>query len=196
MAKVDGPIFSVEARGKLADAVVYFPWKGRHIVRQWLKPTQPRSIKQGFVRVALYTIGKAISKILATAKGSAVDSELYKEATSSVPSGLNWNAWLCGGFVDRMGSAGSLVTGSFESVVDEYSSLGTDELSSWAIEGSALGLSDFAFSYGYTANIPAGLQLYAGAIAAYERSLGSFTTEPVSMGTEEIGAFADAFTEA
>jgi len=41
MAKVDGPLFSLEARGKIGQAIVFFPWKGRHAVRRWLKPTNP-----------------------------------------------------------------------------------------------------------------------------------------------------------
>ena len=46
MAKVDGPLLSLEARGKVADAIVFFPWKGRHVVRQWLKPTNPMDTLQ------------------------------------------------------------------------------------------------------------------------------------------------------
>lgn len=39
MARVDGPLFSLRASGKLADALVYSRWKGRPYVRRWLKPT-------------------------------------------------------------------------------------------------------------------------------------------------------------
>jgi len=194
MAKVEGPLMSIEARGKIADAIVFFPWKGRHVVRQWLKPTNPQSTTQGYVRAAMKAIGKALSKIVSTSQGGALDSELYTEATASVDSGLNWNAWLAGGFLGVLQAANTFVVGSFTDLVDEYSSLGTDELASWAVEGTALGLQDFAFGYGYTTNIPAGLQLYFLAHAAYQRTLGSFTTDPVSMDTDEIGAFADALT--
>jgi len=44
MAKVEGPLFSLEARGKIGNVMVHFPWKGRNVVRKWLKPTNPRDI--------------------------------------------------------------------------------------------------------------------------------------------------------
>ena len=83
MAKVEGPLMSIEARGKIADAIVFFPWKGRHCVRQWLKPTNKKSTAQGYVRAAVYSIGKFITQILAKSKGSALDSYVYQLATSA-----------------------------------------------------------------------------------------------------------------
>jgi len=59
LAKVTGPLFSVSATGKIADAIVYFPWKGIHVVRQWLKPTNPESRDQGDRRVMLGGLGRA-----------------------------------------------------------------------------------------------------------------------------------------
>ena len=34
---------SMSASGKIADAIVYFTWKGRNVVRQWLVPANPQS---------------------------------------------------------------------------------------------------------------------------------------------------------
>lgn len=59
MAKVTGPLFSISASGKIADSMVYFPWKGLHVVRQWLKPTNPESADQGNRRVMLGGLGRA-----------------------------------------------------------------------------------------------------------------------------------------
>lgn len=52
MARVNGPLFSITASGKLADAIVYSRWKGRDYVRQWLIPQNPRDPKQVNVRLA------------------------------------------------------------------------------------------------------------------------------------------------
>ena len=46
MAKVKGPLFSVGASGKIADTLVYFPWKGLEVVRQWLVPADPKTPAQ------------------------------------------------------------------------------------------------------------------------------------------------------
>jgi len=193
MAKVDGPLFSLEARGKIADAMVFFPWKGRHVVRQWLKPTNPKSTKQGYLRAALKAIGKFMAKVGNIGDGDALDSVVYQAATSSADAGMNWNAWLGGGFLDALQTGNTLVTGSLTDLVDVYSSLNTTDLAAWASEASALGMVDFAFGYGYTTNIPAGLQLFFGAHACYSKSIigtAPYNTDPDSWVLADITNFA------
>ncbi len=63
MAKVTGPLFSVSASGKVADSIVFFGWKGINVVRQWLKPANPKSESQGDQRIYLGGTGKAVGKI-------------------------------------------------------------------------------------------------------------------------------------
>lgn len=46
MALVTGPLFSLDASGKLADALVYAKWKGRPYVREWVRPANPRTLPQ------------------------------------------------------------------------------------------------------------------------------------------------------
>lgn len=197
MAKVDGPLFSLEARGKIADALVFFPWKGRHVVRQWLKPTQPQSVLQGYLRVALYGIGKWVKKIESISQGDSVDCVVYQGLTSTVPAGLNWNAWAAQGFLDALQSGGGFVTGSLTDIIDDYSSLNTTDLAAFETEATALGMQDFAFSYGLTDNIPAGLQLYFGAHAVYSNSIigtAPYDTAPASWVLADITNFADDMT--
>jgi hypothetical protein len=197
MAKVDGPLFSLEARGKIADAMVFFPWKGRHVVRQWLKPTNKKSTLQGYLRAALKAVSKFIGAVDCTSDGDSLDSVVYQAATSSAPAGMNWNAWLNDGFLNSLQSANTFKTGSFTDIVDEYSSLGTDEAAAWASDGTARGLADFAFGYGYTTNIPAGLQLYFGAKACYNQSIiGSapYNTDPASWAASDVDDFVEDMT--
>lgn len=172
MAKVDGPLFSLEARGKIGDAIVFFPWKGRHVVRQWLKPTNPKSNLQGYVRAALKAIGKFISMIESISGGDALDSLLYADCTSSADAGMNWNAWLGGGFLEALQLGGVFQTASFLGYVSEYATdLHTTVRGPFETFASALGLEDFAMAYGYTTSIPAGLQLYLGAVACYKKTV-------------------------
>ncbi len=53
MAKVKGPLFSLEASGSVAKTVVYSKWKGRQYVRQHTIPLNPQSEKQVNVRTAM-----------------------------------------------------------------------------------------------------------------------------------------------
>jgi len=65
MAKVTGPLMSMSASGKLADAIVYFTWKGRNVVRQWLKPANPQASDQGDRRIIMGGTGRAVGQIIA-----------------------------------------------------------------------------------------------------------------------------------
>lgn len=197
MAKVSGPLFSLEARGKIADAIVFFPWKGRHVVRQWLKPTNTKSVLQGYVRAALKAIGLWVRKVGNTNDGDAADSIVYQACTSSADAGMNWNAWIGQGFLDMLQTGNTFVTGSLTDLIDVYSSLNTTDLAAWASEASALGIQDFAFGYGYTTNIPAGLQFFFGAYACYQQSIiGSapYNTDVASWVLADITNFAEDMT--
>jgi len=41
MAKVNAPLFSFNASGKLANSLVYFAWKGLDVVRSYIVPANP-----------------------------------------------------------------------------------------------------------------------------------------------------------
>jgi hypothetical protein len=193
MAKVDGPLMSLEARGKIADAVVFFPWKGRHAVRQWLKPTNPKKTLQGYVRVALKAIGKEISKIECIAHKDAVDSKLYLANVAKAPVGLNWNAFHAQALLASFISGGTFATTAFTDLVAKYAS--HTAYTAFDSEASSLGLEDFAFAYGYTQTVKAGCQLYFGAVAAYKNGVSwgtQYTKDPDSFTDSDISAFAAA----
>ena len=46
MARVRTPLLSFGARGKLANTLVFFPWKGIDAVREYVIPTNPRTVAQ------------------------------------------------------------------------------------------------------------------------------------------------------
>jgi hypothetical protein len=192
MAKVDGPLMSLEARGKIGDAIVFFPWKGKHAVRQWLKPTQPNSTLQGNVRAAMYAIGKWIKKIMSNSGGDGVDSKIYSLNTAKAPAGVNWNAFAAQGFLALLQSAGTFKTASLLALVSAYSSLTASVLTAFKTNATALGMADFAFNYGYTVTIEAGCQLYFGALACYYNSIQAsapYNTALASWVASDVDAF-------
>lgn len=50
MVKVNGPMMSMDASGKLADTIVFSKWKGRNYVRNRVIPANPKSGSQVGVR--------------------------------------------------------------------------------------------------------------------------------------------------
>ncbi len=94
MAKVDGPLFSLEARGKIGDAIVFFPWKGRHAVRRWLKPTNPRDIDQKLIRQKLAAVGQCIGKILGVSTDYPNGSLAVVQWKTLTPATQIWNAYI------------------------------------------------------------------------------------------------------
>lgn len=59
MAKVSGPLLSLDARGKIGGALVFSGWKGLQTVRQFVVPANPRSTTQQASRSKLAVAGKA-----------------------------------------------------------------------------------------------------------------------------------------
>lgn len=50
MALVKAPLFSLDARGKIADTLVYSIWKGLNYCRQYVIPFNPNSAAQQTIR--------------------------------------------------------------------------------------------------------------------------------------------------
>ncbi len=186
MAKVTMPLLSTEARGKIADAIVFFPWKGLAVVRQWLKPANPQSTGQMTARTKLKGIGQCISKIQ-TPSDLANGSMIYQLALPKAPSGQPWNSYFakkCLDFIKTTTNWTNL-TGAW-STATAYTSF--NELA------TSLGLVDYNLTTGYTETIAAGLQLYMGAYAAYALELSEYNTDPVDWNVALATAFMQDFT--
>ena len=52
MAKVDGPLLSLDASGSVGGAMTFSKWKGRNYVRQKTKPANPQTAGQTTQRTA------------------------------------------------------------------------------------------------------------------------------------------------
>jgi len=89
MAKVNAPLFSFNASGKLANALVYFGWKGLDCVRSYVIPSNPKSAGQttqrGYFTAAVAAIHAALA--LAANALDAADKAAYAllASTRAIP---------------------------------------------------------------------------------------------------------------
>mgnify|MGYP003375799129 CR=1 FL=1 len=95
MAKVKGPLMSLEASGSIANTITFSIWKGRPYVRQLVTPSNPSSAGQINIRKILGSIAKACRLVLTQKTDVAlVGSPFYVDARDTAPSGQSWISFL------------------------------------------------------------------------------------------------------
>jgi len=184
MAKVTGPLFSIEARGKIADAMVHFPWKGINVVRGWVKPSNPKSDVQGDTRLKLGGLGRAMS---------VVDKlSLYHDDLLALATGFQ--TWVSE-YIHFTISHILMDTAALETEYTAYT--GHAHKSAFDTAAGTLGLVDFTIPYkGTSADMPGGFMVYLLARSAIEsHALDSarfnrapYTTALASWNTTECSA--------
>lgn len=191
MAKVTGPLFSLDARGAIGKIMVHFPWKGRHVVRQWLKPTNPSDQDQKEVRQVLAAAGKNTKYVKTPVTGLLGGSKMYQLLVADAPATQIWNAH----FVKNM-----LADLASPSAFTAYSAamMGTDTIDKWREMATRLGFTTLTDADKYATSISPEMQLAMGAYAAYKLELSSYTsiynTYPSNWTTDEIESFACDYT--
>ncbi|MBA7585921.1 hypothetical protein ES708_27914 [subsurface metagenome] len=92
MAKLKAPLFSFRASGKLADALVYFGWKGLNVVRSWVVPANPKTAAQvtqrGYMSAAVTAIHTAQAD--ATNPLVSADASAYALYGACEPTPRTW----------------------------------------------------------------------------------------------------------
>lgn len=92
MAKVNAPLFSFNASGKLANSLVYFGWKGLDVVRSYVIPANPKTALQvtqrGYLTEAVAKIHACLA--LATHALNAADKAAYAVLASTHPTPRTW----------------------------------------------------------------------------------------------------------
>lgn len=95
MAKVSGPLMSMDASGKFANTLVFSKWKGRPVVRQLVTPSNPQSASQQTARNAMRVLAAAQSWANFTTQTRTGESMTDKmELISLAPAGQAWNGYL------------------------------------------------------------------------------------------------------
>lgn len=149
MAKVSGPLMSMDARGAFAGTLVFSNWKGRPVVRQLVTPGNPATGPQMAVRnsLRLTAVAQHFAN-LAVTKGAGrlvTDEAAIRNIT---PSGYAWNGHL----VKTMIGAGNA---AFASAKAAFTALTAAQKAAW--DAAAAGL---------VPAIPAVVQKAAGNVAA------------------------------
>lgn len=92
MAKLNAPLFSFNASGKIANALVYFGWKGLDVVRSYVIPANPKTTAQntqrGYMTAAVLAIHTAQG--LAANAWATLDSTAYALWGSTFASPRTW----------------------------------------------------------------------------------------------------------
>lgn len=143
MSKVSGPLMSMDASGKLADAIVFSKWKGRNYVRQLVIPYNPQSASQQETRAALGSAGRMNSYV-----GEASDAQTALEsAAPSDQSGVGYYA--------------QQQTSRFEQSDTDYNDVGNaTEKGYFDTAAASLGLTDITIPGSTPLEVPAGLILW------------------------------------
>ena len=95
MAKVTGPLMSMDASGQFGGTIVFSKWKGRNTVRQLVPPSNPRTVGQEDARNRTRVTG-AIQKWInatTTKHDGATDTDKVR-IVAITPSGFAWNGFL------------------------------------------------------------------------------------------------------
>lgn len=189
MAKVTGPLMSVDARGKIADALVFIGWKGIKDVRMWLKPANPQSSAQGNVRTVIGGTGKAAGK---TVSEGNYDSKL--SALDVIPDQQTRQSFLVKYIKEHyFAGKGATLTGNFNSMIDEIT--GHTGYAAFQDGADSLGLVGFSVDYASVDQYEKALGIYCLAKAAvdlnftgtpYSTTLADWTTTQVTSLVTDI----------
>lgn len=120
MAKVTAPLMSFTARGKIADALVFFPWKGINAVRQYVIPANPDTQLQKDQRGYLRTIVGGIHDAMAKANYPlvAADQIAYSALATAKGRVMTWFNMACKLGMDALRLADGYTVYSWGLIVD------------------------------------------------------------------------------
>jgi len=193
MAKVSGPLMSMTASGKIADALVFFPWKGIAAVRQWLKPANPMQPAQGIRRILMGGTGRACGRI-SPRTGSTTVSWLAKELIllKLIPSAQTKQSFLVQYILDHY------ITGSTSYALQLSAATNLTAKTTWQACADVLQLLDFNLSYAGISAYEKTLGLYLIAKACVDLKFPGtpYTTDPSTWTLGYICGFINDFTSA
>lgn len=154
MAIVYGPLHSDNARGKIADALVFLGWKGIKTCRMWLKPANPEDPDQGDIRTIIGGIGRSAGRCL-------VDMTFDKKlkAKEIIPDQQSKQSYLVQ-YIKNTWMAGKKTT-----MISNYNTIrkaatGHALYTTFKAQASAAGFRDFELPYDTISTFPKGLGLY------------------------------------
>lgn len=185
MAKVTGPLFSISASGKIADAMVYFGWKGINVVRGFVIPSNPMSSGQGDQRIVLGGTGRAVGKVRPTKSFAQQLIDL-----NLIPGGQTKQSFLVKYIIDHYiydSTAYAAELAAFSAHTSK---------AAFNAAADALGIVEFDLGYAAVEAYNKGLGLYL--IAKSANALGftgtPYTTNITAWVTADVNGMANDFT--
>jgi hypothetical protein len=153
-AKVTGPLYSLSASGTIGKAMVHFGWKGLNVVREWLKPSNPKLPDQGDVRIVFGGLGQA-SRCAGLADDTHTDSPFAADAKICNPSGQTWVSYLVQYLIKNVMPDAT----AYEAIYTAFEAHAQKSI--FTAQAALLELADFDVSYKGTAHVfSKGMQLY------------------------------------
>jgi len=132
MAKVSGPLMSMQASGKFADTLVFSNRKGANVVRQLVIPANPMSANQEIARNRVRVCGAAQAYCNLEAQfGEARTITDKAGLVAAAPGNQTWNSYL----VDLMIGAGNV---NYDAAVTAYTALTSGQKTAWDTAAGAL----------------------------------------------------------
>jgi len=104
MAKLKAPLFSLGASQQLGKALVFFPWKGLNVVREYVIPANPRTALQNTQRGYLSDAVDLIHTMMAHATLSLdeTDKSAYALWASVVKAATTWFNQAVKNYIDQV----------------------------------------------------------------------------------------------
>jgi len=185
MAKVTGPLFSMSASGKLGDSMVFFPWKGINVVRQWVIPVNKMSATQGDQRLFLGGTGRAVGEIKPEKSFAQQLIDL-----NLIPAGQTKQSFMVKYILDHYLNS----TTNYASELSALTSHGA--YADWQSGADTLGLVEFDLDYASVDpyNKALGLYLIAKTAIALGFTGTPYTTALASWVTADINGMISDFT--
>lgn len=172
MAKVNGPLMSMEASGTIANAITF---DRRGFVRTRVIPANPQTADQGNVRQKLLGVQKALRFIGAT---------VVAVVRTLAPTSYRWNSFL-------LSQVLGVASTEFNASRVAFNALQAAERADWEARAVAAGLTEQSITYATDPAITPGLALFAVARTLYRLGI---NVEDGAPGAANADAWGDYFT--
>ncbi len=159
MAKVTGALFSLEASGKFANALVF---DRRGYVRRYKRPTDPQTAAQGNVRQVMLAAQRAIGTT-----GTTTQDHVKEQA----PTEYRWNSYLVQQIIGQNSA-------QWDASLAAFNALDAADQDAWTAEATSLGIPEISIPYAGDPAIPAGAALFALSRTLYHLGIHAGTGPP------------------
>ncbi len=170
MAKVKGPLMSLEASGTVGDTITF---DKRGFVRQRVIPANPQTDLQGNTRQRLLAIQRGLTKLGAGVIGAV---------KTIAPTSYRWNSFL---LQKVLGPGSSEYTAS----VTAFNALTSTQKTAWDTEAATRGLTTQSIGYATDADVTPGLALFIICRALFALGLHTIAGTPSGTNQASWGAY-------